>query len=80
MNEADLKTSVRMYVRSIYDKDNSAMDKFNETLSLKEFETLIKYVNTTWYSHLVKDKDHNFDISKKKKMIYQIMRRCLLKR
>ena len=35
MSEVDIKTSIRMYFRPIYDRDNPAIDKFNETLSLK---------------------------------------------
>ena len=42
MNEVDIKTSIRIYFRPVYDKDNSAMGNVNERLNLKKFESLMK--------------------------------------
>ena len=42
MNEVDIKTSIRIYFRPVYDKDNSAMENLHERLNLKKFESLMK--------------------------------------
>ena len=57
INEVDIKISIRMYFKPVYDKDNSEMEKFSETLNLKKIETLMENVHTAWYSHLFKNKD-----------------------
>ena len=46
MDEIDIKTSIRMYFRASYDKENSAMEKFNDTLSMKKLDTLMNDVHT----------------------------------
>ena len=35
MNEVDIKKSIRMYSRASYNEENSEMEKFNDTLSIK---------------------------------------------
>ena len=35
MNEVDIKKSLRMYSRASYNDENSEMEKFNDTLSIK---------------------------------------------
>ena len=41
MNEVDIKTSIKMCFRANYDKENSTMEKFNNTLSMNK----IRYIN-----------------------------------
>ena len=42
MNEVDIKTSIRIYLGPVYDKDNSAMENVNERVNLKKFESLME--------------------------------------
>ena len=35
MNEVDIKKSIRMHSRTSYNKENSEIEKFNDTLSIK---------------------------------------------
>ena len=36
MNEKNTKQSIRMYLTRLYDKDNSTMQQFKETLSISK--------------------------------------------
>ena len=44
---------------TVYDKENSAMQQFKEKLSISKITKLMINVNTSWCSHLIKDKDKN---------------------
>ena len=56
MQEWEIKTSIIIHFRENYDKLNSGIVKFNETLSSKRFEILMKNVHTVWCSRLAQDK------------------------
>ena len=46
---------------TVYDKENSAMQQFKEKLSISKITKLMINVNTSWCSHLIKDKDKSYD-------------------
>ena len=56
MDELEIKKSVIICFRKLYDKVNLVMDKFNETLSDKKVEASVLQVHIVWCSHLKKDK------------------------
>ena len=45
MNEVDIKITIRMYFRPIYDKENPPIEKFNGTLSSTQLETSMNNVH-----------------------------------
>ena len=51
-----------MYMIKFYDKENSAMQHFKEKLSISKIKKIIN-VHTSWCSHLIKDKEKNYDIT-----------------
>ena len=64
MNEKVIKQSIRMYLRKVFDKENSAMRQFKEKLSISKIKKLMINVHNSWCSHLIKDKDKIYDITK----------------
>ena len=50
-----------MYLRPLYDKDNSAMGQFKEKSSISKIKKIMRNVHTSWCSHLIKDKDKDKD-------------------
>ena len=44
MNEVDIKTSIIISFRPVYDEDNSAIENVHERLNLKKFESLMKKI------------------------------------
>ena len=64
VNEADIITSIRLYLRVSYSKNNSEMEKFNDTLNMKKFDTLLNNVHRAWCAHLIKYNDKNYDVSR----------------
>ena len=64
MNEKNTKQSIRMYLTRLYDKDNSTMQQFKEKLSISKIKKLMINVHNSWCSHLIKDKDKIYDITK----------------
>ena len=58
-----------MYLRPLYDKDNSAMGQFKEKSSISEIKKIMRNVHTSWCSHLIKDKDKSYDITQ----IYDVL-------
>ena len=57
MNKKFIKQSIRMYLRKVFDKENSAMRQFKEKLSISKIKKLMINVHNSWCSHLIKDKD-----------------------
>ena len=47
MNEVDIKKSIRMYFRVSYNKENSEIEKSNDTLSIPKFDTLMNNTYST---------------------------------
>ena len=40
MNEKDIKTSIRMYLRPMYDVNNSGIEKFNNPMTKDKYNML----------------------------------------
>ena len=74
MNEVDIKTSIKIFFRTSYDKEKSTMEKINDTLSMKKFDTLMNNLHTARCVHLIKDKDKILIFLEH--IINQIMQRC----
>ena len=52
-----------MYFRARYGKENTEMEKFNNSLSMKKFNILMNNVHNSWCADLIKINDQNYDIS-----------------
>ena len=50
-----------MYFKPRYDTDTSEIEKFNDTLSIKKINILIKNVHKSWCDHLTEIKQSTYD-------------------
>ena len=51
MNEKDIKTSIRMYFRPMYDVNNSVIEKFNNAMTKDKYNMSVKSVHSSWCDH-----------------------------
>ena len=63
MNEKDINTSIRMYFRPMYDVNNSAIEKSNNSTTFDKYNMLVNSVHSSWCNNLMENKDNNFHIS-----------------
>ena len=63
MNEKDIKTSIRMYFRLMYDVNNSGIEKFNNSMTFDKYNVLVNSVHSSWCNRLLENKGNNYDIS-----------------
>ena len=47
INEKDIKTSIIMYFRPIYDVDNSGIEKFNNSMTFDKYNMLVNRVHSS---------------------------------
>lgn len=47
INEKDIKTSIRMYFRPMYDVDNSGIEKFNNSTTFDKYNILVNSVHSS---------------------------------
>ena len=47
MNEKDIKTSIRLYFRSMYDVNNSGIEKFNNSMTKDKYNMLVNSVHSS---------------------------------
>ena len=57
MNEKEIKTSIRIYFRPMYDVNKSGIEKFNMTFD--KYNMLVDSVHSSWCNHLLENKDNN---------------------
>ena len=63
MNEKHIKTSIRMFFRSIYDVNISGIEKFNTSMTKTKTSVLVNNVHKSWCEHLLENKKSNYDMS-----------------
>ena len=63
MNEKDIKTSIRLHFRPMYDVNNSRIVKFNNSMTKDKYYMLVNSVHSSWCDHLLGNNDNNYDMS-----------------
>ena len=63
MNEKDIKTSIRMYFRPMYDVNYLGIEKLNNSMTKDKYNMLVNSVHSSWCDHLLENDDNNYDIS-----------------
>ena len=63
MNEKDIKTSIIMYFRAMYDVNISGIDKLNNLMTKEKDNMLVNSVHSSWCDHLVQNNENNYDMS-----------------
>ena len=61
MNEKDIKTSIRMYFRSMYDVNISVIKKLKNSMTKDKNNMLMNSVHSSWCDPLVKNNENNYD-------------------
>ena len=62
INYKNIKTSIRMYFRPIYNVNNSGIEKLNNSMTTDKYNMLVNSVHSSWCDHLLENNDNNYDI------------------
>ena len=63
MNRKDIKTSIRMYFRPMYDVNISGIEKINNSMTKDKYKMIVNSVHSSWCDHLVENNNNNYDMS-----------------